>query len=263
MNSGGAFGIPNLGLTKKVTGLASRLNPLKPKPSSMPDLGSLASGLSKIPKNTPTQKTSTTSKKPTILQIILLLIFSFILGTLMFYLNNKQQSNTSSIKNGIMVVCIMIAAIGIAGFLNLNINIYDLLISSQINIICLFLFLSYIGVTTLTSWELFLDIGTFSGRVLGLITNPTKLFSNGFDIIVPTMFMLIPFIILVTNFLKMSGINFMGAVIGAILTALISIVVVYFLWPENLTAPPIQKNTSSSSGGVVNRISGFIKGWFS
>lgn len=259
MNSGGAFGLTRRasGLASKAASLGSRLNPFRRNPSRTPDLGSLASGLSKIPKNTPTQKTSTTSTKPTILQIILLLIFSFILGTLMFYLNNKS-SGSSGVKNGIMVVCIMIAAIGIAGFLNLNINIYDLLISSQINILCLFFFLSYIGVSTLTSWELFIDIGTFSGKVLGLVTNPTKLFTTGFDIIVPTMFMLIPFIILVTNFLKMSGVNFMGAVIGAILTALISIVVVYFLWPDNLTAPPIEKNTSSSSGGLINRIKGLF-----
>jgi hypothetical protein len=154
----------------------------------------------------------------------------------MFYLNNKD-SGSSGIKNGIMVVCIMIAAIGITGFLNMNINIYDLLISSQINILCLFFFLSYIGVTTISSWDLMIDIGTFSSKVLGLITNPTELFNKGFDLIIPTIFMLIPFIILVTNFLKMSGINFIGAVVGAILTALISIVVVYFclyLYSRNL-----------------------------
>lgn len=249
MSSGG---LPNFGIKNKAFGLASRINPFKPRGNPL-NLGSL----SKIPKNT-SSKPSTSSKKPTFIQIILLLIFSFILGTLMFYLNDKS-AGSSGIKNGIMVVCIMIAAIGITGFLNLNINIYDLLISSQINILCLFFFLSYIGVSTLTSWELFSDVGTFAGNILGLFINPTKLFTTGFDLIVPTLFMLIPFIILVTNFLKMSGVNFMGAVIGAILTALISIVVVYFLWPDNLTSPPIQKNTSSSSGGVVSR----IKGWFS
>ena len=262
MNSGGAFGLTRRasGLASRAASLGSRFNPFKPKPSSTPNIGSLASGLSKIPKNIPTQKAST-SKKPTFLQIILLLVFSFILGTLMFYLNNKQ-SERSSIKNGIMVVSIMIAAIGIAGFLNLNINIYDLLISSQINILCLFLFLSYIGVTSITSFDLFIDIGTFAAKVVGLITNPTQLFSKGFDIIVPTIFMLIPFIILITNFLNMSGVNFMGAVIAAILTAFISIVVVYFLWPDNLTAPPIEKNTSSSSGGIINSMGGFLKRLF-
>ena len=61
----------------------------------------------------------------------------------------------------------------------------------------------------------------------------------------------------------MSGINFMGAVVGAILTAIVSIAVVYFLWPDNLTSPPIQKNTSSSSGGVVTTIIGSIKNIFS
>jgi len=259
MNSGGAFSLS--GLTKRAASLGSKaLGAAKPKPSNPLDFLSKMN-VNKVAKSIPTQKgvpTSKTSTKPTILQIILLLIFSFILGTLMFYLNNKQ-SERSSIKNGVMVVSIMIAAIGITGFLNLNINIYDLLISSQINILCLFLFLSYIGVTSLGSWDMFIDIGTFAGRVVGLITNPTELFSKGFDIIVPTLFMLIPFIILVTNFLKMSGVNFMGAVVGAILTALISIVVVYFLWPDNLTSPPIEKNTSSSSGGVINTVSGWLK----
>jgi len=260
MNSGGAFGIPSFGIKNKALSLGSRLTGIgKPKNSNPLNILSIKN-IKSLAKSMPAEKGATPSKsstKPTILQIILLLIFSFILGTLMFYLNNKS-SGSSGLKNGIMVVCIMIAAIGIAGFLNLNINIYDLLISSQINILCLFFFLSYIGVSTLTSWELFTDVGTFAGNILGLITNPTKLFTKGFDIIVPTLFMLIPFIILVTNFLKMSGVNFMGAVIGAILTALISIVVVYFLWPDNLTSPPIEKNTSSSSGGVVSRISGFL-----
>jgi hypothetical protein len=268
MSSGGQFGMAKKGFTGlvgKAAKLGSKVTGIgKPKNDSFNPFKLLSSkDVNKLVKSVPTQKevtpttTSKASTKPTILQIILLLIFSFILGTLMFYLNNKG-SGSSGIKNGIMVVCIMIAAIGITGFLNLNINIYDLLISSQINILCLFFFLSYIGVTTISSWDLMIDIGTFSRKVLGLITNPTELFNKGFDLIVPTIFMLIPFIILVTNFLKMSGINFIGAVVGAILTALISIVVVYFLWPDNLTTPPIEKNTSSSSG-VADKISGWLK----
>jgi len=257
MSSGGQFGMAKKGFTGlvgKAAKLGSKVTGIgKPKNDSFNPFNLLSSkDVNKLVKSIPSQKqvtpttTSKASTKPTIIQIILLLFFSFLLGTLMFYLNNKD-SGTSSIKNIIMVVCIMIAAIGITGFLNLNINIYDLLISSQINILCLFLFLSYIGVTTLGSWDMLLDIGAYAKDILGIFINPTKLFSKGFDLIIPTLFMTIPFIILITNFLKMSGVNFIGAVVGAILTAIISIVVVYFLWPDNLTSSPIQKSMPTST----------------
>ena len=198
-------------------------------------------------------KSSSSSTKPTTIRIILLILFSFFLGTLMFYLNNKE-SNSAAIKNGILVVCIMIAAIGITGYLHLNINIYDLLLASQINILCLFLFLSYIGVTSFGSWGSFVDIGTYVKDLFSVIATPTKLYSKGYDIIIPTLFMLIPFMILITNFIKMSGVNFMGAIVGAVLTTVISVVVVYFIWPENLSKPPIDKTSSSSSGNVMSNI---------
>ena len=232
MDSGGAYGMPKM-------------------PSfGMPKMPSM--GMPKIPKNSK-MASSSPSTKPTILQIILLLLFSFFLGTLMFYLHNKQ-SDTIAIKNAIMVVCIMISAIGITGFLHLNINIYDLLLASQINILCLFLFLSYIGVTSFGSWGSFLDIGTYVKDLFSVFKEPTKLYSKGYDIIIPTLFMLIPFMVLITNFIKMSGVNFLGAVAGAVLTTVISVAVVYFLWPDNLSSPPISKTAPSSSGSIMSNI---------
>ena len=243
MISGGAYGMPKMpsfGMPKM--------------PSfGMPKMPSF--GMPKMPKPPTAPKTpsKSASTKPTIVQIILLLLFSFFLGTLMFYLSNKQ-SDTIAIKNGIMVVCIMIAAIGITGFLHLDINIYDLLLASQINILCLFLFLSYIGVTSFGSWGSFVDIGTYVKDLFSVFTNPTKLYSKGYDIIVPTLFMLIPFMVLITNFIKMSGVNFMGAIAGAVLTTVISVAVVYFLWPDNLTKPPIDKTEERSSGSIMSNI---------
>ena len=238
MGSGGAYGLPKM----PSIGMPNMPSFGMPK---MPSFGSpkppRAPLPPRLPPPPPPTKSSATSTKPTITQIIFLLIFSFLLGTLMFYLHNKQ-SNVSSIKNGIMIVCVMISAIAITGALHLNINIYDLLISSQINTLCLFLFLSYIGISSFSAWEIFTDLGTYVKDLFSIFTDPTNLYKKGFDIIIPTLFMLIPFIILVTNFIKMSGVNFLGAVIGAIMTALISIIVVYFLWPENLTKPPISKS---------------------
>jgi membrane protein YdbS with pleckstrin-like domain len=238
MGSGGAYGLPkmpSIGMPKMPSfGMPKMPSFGSPKPPRAPLPP-------RLPPPPPPTKSSATSTKPTITQIIFLLIFSFLLGTLMFYLHNKQ-SNVSSIKNGIMIVCVMISAIAITGALHLNINIYDLLISSQINTLCLFLFLSYIGISSFSAWEIFTDLGTYVKDLFSIFTDPTNLYKKGFDIIIPTLFMLIPFIILVTNFIKMSGVNFLGAVIGAIMTALISIIVVYFLWPENLTKPPISKS---------------------
>ena len=232
MISGGAYGMPKM-------------------PSfGMPKMPSF--GMPKTPSPPKPPKTSS-STKPTIVQIILLLLFSFFLGTLMFYLHNKQ-SDTAAIKNAIMVVCVMIAAIGITGFLHLDINIYDLLLASQINILCLFLFLSYIGVTSFGSWGSFVDIGTYVKDLFSVFRNPTKLYSKGYDIIVPTLFMLIPFMVLITNFIKMSGVNFMGAIAGAVLTTIISVAVVYFLWPDNLTKPPIDKTEQSSTSSITSNI---------
>jgi hypothetical protein len=240
MISGGAYGMPKMpsfGMPKM--------------PSfGMPKMPSF--GMPKTPSPPKPPKTSS-STKPTIVQIILLLLFTFFLGTLMFYLHNKQ-SNTAAIKNAIMVVCVMIAAIGITKFLHLDINIYDLLLASQINILCLFLFLSYIGVTSFGSWGSFVDIGTYVKDLFSVFRNPTKLYSKGYDIIVPTLFMLIPFMVLITNFIKMSGVNFMGAIAGAVLTTIISVAVVYFLWPDNLTKPPIDKTEQSSNSSIMSNI---------
>jgi heme/copper-type cytochrome/quinol oxidase subunit 4 len=240
MDSGGAFGMPSFSRPK----IPSMGMPRMPS-MGMPRMPSAP----KAPKKT----SKSASTKPTIVQIILLVLFSFFLGTLMFYLHNKE-SDTTAIKNGIMVVCIMIAAIGITGFLHLNINIYDLLLASEINILCLFLFLSYIGVTTFGSWGSFVDIGTYVKDLFSVFKEPTKLYSKGYDIIVPTLFMLIPFMVLITNFIKMSGVNFIGAVAGAVLTTAISVAVVYFIWPDNLSKPPIDKASSSSSGSLMSNI---------
>ena len=252
MSSGGAFRLPrapSLGMPRMPSLGMPRMPSLgSPKPPRMP-----------TPPRTPPPPPPPTSKgqstKPTMVQIVILLIFSFLLGTLMFYLSNKQ-SNVSSIKSGIMVVCIMISAIAITGALHMNINIYDLLISSQINILCLFLFLSHIGISSFSAWEIFTDIGTYVKDLFSIFSDPTNLYKKGFDIIIPTLFMLIPFIILITNFIKMSGVNFLGAVVGALMTALISIVVVYFLWPDNLTSPPISK--SGDDPAFTSRITRFF-----
>ena len=65
--------------------------------------------------------------------------------------------------------------------------------------------------------------------------------------------------VLITNFIKMSGVNFLGAVAGAVLTTVISVAVVYFLWPDNLTKPPIDKGSSSSSGGIVSSVANSVQ----
>jgi hypothetical protein len=201
MNSGGAFRIPG---------------------SSRSRMGSQGAPRS-------TQPTGT-SNKPTIMQITLLIVFSCILGILLFYLHN-HQSNVATIKNSIMVVSIMIAAIGLASFLNLNINVYDFLISSQINVLCIFLLLCYIGVTSFGSLGTFVSIGEYFWDLISLLWDPTNLFKKGFSIIMPTIFLLIPIIVLVMNLTK--------NVFTGLLVLVVSTAVVYFLWPEDLTSPPI------------------------
>lgn len=200
MNSGGAFRIP--GSSRSRMGYSQRAP----------------------------QTTQGTSNKPTIIQIALLIVFSGILGILLYYLHN-HQSNVATIKNSVMVVSIMIGAIGLASFLNLNINVYDFLISSQINILCIFLLLCYIGVTSLSSLGSFVSISEYFFDLVSLLWNPTNLFKKGFSIIMPTIFLLIPIIVLIMNITKNA--------FTAILVLIVSVAVVYFLWPEDLTTPPI------------------------
>ena len=185
----------------------------------------------------PVPKAPSKSTKPTITQIILLIVFSGILGILLYYLHN-HQSSVATIKNSVMVVSIMIGAIGLAGFLNLNINIYDFLISSQINILCIFLLLCYIGVTSLSSAGSFVSIGEYFMDILSLFTDPTNLFKKGFSIIMPTIFLLIPVVVLVTNLTQ--------NIFTAILVLIVSVAVVYFLWPEDLSTPPIGGGNEAS-----------------
>lgn len=219
MNSGGAFRIP-----------------------SMPRLG-------RTKTLSASQGTSKPSAKPTITQIVLLIIFSGILGVLLFYLHN-HQSTTATIKNSIMVVSIMIAAIGIASFLNRNINIYDFLISSEINILCIFLLLCYIGVTSIFSAGTLVSIGEYFANLLSLTWDPTNLFNKGFSIIMPTLFLLIPIIVLVMNISK--------NILTGLLVLVISSAVVFFLWPENLTASPIgggnEKSTASKIADAASNV---------
>jgi hypothetical protein len=221
MNSGGAFRIPGM----------SRLR--GPRTSSAP------------------QGTGKASAKPTITQIILLIVFSGILGVLLFYLHN-HQSITTTIKNSIMVVSIMIAAIGIASFLNLNINVYDFLIYSQINILCIFLLLCYIGVTSMFSAGTLVSIGEYFSNLLSLTWDPTNLFKKGFSIIMPTLFLLIPIIVLVMNISK--------NIITGLLVLVVSSAVVFFLWPDNLTASPIGGGKEQSTASkVADTISSVVK----
>ena len=141
----------------------------------------------------------------------------------------------------------MIAAIGLAGFLNLNINVFDFLISSQINILCIFLLLCYIGVTSFSSAGTFVSIGEYFMDLFSLLWDPTNLFKKGFSIIMPTLFLLIPIIVLVMNITK--------NVFTGILVLVVSTAVVYFLWPENLTAPPIGGGNEQS---LVSRAAGAV-----
>jgi len=215
-------------------------------------------GMSRGPRP-PKPPSTTAGDKPTIVQIVLLLLFSSILGILLFYLHNKQ-SNASAIKNAIMVVCVMITAIAIAGALHMKINVYDLLISSEINILCLFLFLSYIGVTSIFSLGAFTDIFTYIKNLGGIFIHPTDLFSKGFDIIVPTIFLLIPLMVLVTNFIKASGVNMLGAIAGACITVSVSFAVVFFLWPDDLESPPVGGGDSKS---LTSRVADSVSSFFS
>ena len=224
MNSGGAFRIPGM--------------------PRMPSLG--RSRTSSAP-----QGTGKASAKPTITQIVLLIIFSGILGVLLFYLHN-HQSVTSTIKNSIMVVSIMIAAIGIASFLNLNINVYDFLIYSQINILCIFLLLCYIGVTSMFSAGTLVSIGEYFSNLLSLTWDPTNLFKKGFSIIMPTIFLLIPIIVLVMNISK--------NILTGLLVLVVSSAVVFFLWPDNLTSSPIGGGKEQSTvSKVADTISSVVK----
>jgi heme/copper-type cytochrome/quinol oxidase subunit 4 len=236
MSSSGGFSIPRMGIPRM--------------PSiGMPRMPSMGMPSSVAP------KAKKPSNLPTFIQIVCLIIFSGVLGTLLYYLHNKE-SDTEAIKNGIMVICVMIAAVGLASFLNMGINMYDFLISSEINILCLFLFLSYIGVTSLFSFSAFTDIWTFIKNLFGVFAHPTDLFSKGYSIIMPTIFLLIPLMVLVTNFIKASGVNMIGAIVGAALTVGVSFAVVYFIWPSHLTSSPIgggnTQSLASQAAGMVS-----------
>jgi len=203
-------------------------------------------------------QTTNNNNKPTILQIVLLIVFSLILGILLFYLHN-HQSNVATIKNSIMVVSIMIAAIGLASFLHLNINVLDFLISSEINVLCIFLLLCYIGVTSFSSLGTFVSIGEYFWDLISLLWDPTNLFKKGFSIIMPTIFLLIPIIVLVMNITK--------NLFTGILVLVVSTAVVYFLWPEDLTSPPIgggneQSLTSKVADAASSAVSSVKKALF-
>lgn len=222
-----------------------------PKMPSFPKMPNMPRG--SMPRSAFPTSASKSLNLPTLMQIVLLTVFSFILGVLLFYLHNKE-SKVTAIKNSILVVSLMIGAIGVASFLNLNINVYDFLIGSQINILCIYLLLCYIGVTSLFSASTFWNILEYFKDLFGVLINPTTLFSKGFDIIMPTIFLLIPIIVLITNLTK--------NIFTGLLIIVVSSAVVYSLWPENLKSPPIGGGSQTSVGSTVAGVVDSVRNLF-
>jgi len=235
MSSGGAFGFPRM--------------PSAPSAPRMPSLSMprMPSGPKGGPKGSKksASKASNSGDKPTIANIIMLIILSAVLGILLFYLHNKE-SNSAALKNAIFVVLFMVSVIAVTKFLHLGVNIWEVIIVSEINILCLVFFLSYLSITTIFSMDSFWNILSYMKDLFGIIIHPTDLFKKGFDVIIPTIFLTIPIIVLITNITK--------NLFAGLFIVLISCGVVFILWPENLDSPIVEGGKDPSFLSTLSNV---------
>lgn len=231
MDSGGAFlqGLRNRvsGLRNRATGYAQRriADRFIPRMPGLPGLP----GLPNINTRGLQASASKLESQPIWVKIVTLVVLTCFIGIFFAYIHKKESAfGYDSLMQGLIVVCIFLVGLGLS-FL-LKYDILDFVISSQINILCLFFLVSYAGLTALLTTdgfiENFLSIFTTFGQI---IKDPTQIFEKGFSIIIPIVFFLIPLFVLLNNATK--------NIYLALTVLATSAGVVYVLYPKNKANP--------------------------
>ena len=176
--------------------------------------------------------------------------FSILLG-LLFYFIFKKQSDFGMDAVGKIIISIALLVMAVVITQSFKLNTLDFLISSEINILCMYLLLCYIGFTYAVFSNPLDNLISFIKYLFSVLTDPTYIYSKGFSLLLPIIFFVIPILVLLYDSTK--------SVVNALITLGISIAVVYFLYPKNDVVPI----TGGSSAGLSSSSSDCVHSYAS
>ena len=182
-------------------------------------------------------------------QIVTLTFFSLLLGILFYYIFKRQTDFgiDASSKIMISVVLLVVAFVITQSF---KLNVMDFIISSEINILCMYLMLCYIGFTYAAYSDPIGTLFTFTGNLFSILVDPTTIYSSGFSLIMPIILFVIPILVLLYDATK--------SLLNAFITLGISVVIVYFLYPTNNIVPITGGSPPSIFSSNVTCVSSYI-----
>ena len=154
--------------------------------------------------------------------------FSIIIALLFYYIYKKESTFG---MDGVTKIIIALALLTMSFVItqSFKLNVIDFLISSEINILCMYLLLCYIGFTYATFSNPFDSTITFMGNIVSVMSDPTYIFKAGFSLLLPIIFFIIPILVLLYDATQ--------SLANALITLGISIAIVYMLYPQNNVVP--------------------------
>ena len=193
--SGKVQGAKDKAATAALMGSMSSMNPFGKKGKSNP-----ASMLGSLTSTTGTTPAQSGSKLTLALKVIIFVVATLFISLFAIYTIKKNHDfNTNNILKIVFVSLILIVALFAAAWMkNLSLTL-DILISSEINILCFYMILTYTTLTTLFSDGIFNALKTSFSFIKNIASNPTSMFENSGATFIPVFFFIIPSIILLYN----------------------------------------------------------------
>ena len=165
--------------------------------------------------------------------------FGVLLGLLFYFIFKKQTDfSMPDAFMKIMLSLIMLFLVVVIAQ-SYKLNSLDFILSSEINVLCMYLLLCYIGFTYASFSSPLENLFTFTSDLFSVLSDPTYIYTKGFSLLLPIILFVIPILVLLYDATKSLAIAFV--------TLGISIAIVYFLYPSADIVPI----TGGSSAGVL------------
>lgn len=134
----------------------------------------------------------------TLLKIIIFIISTLFVSLFTIYTLKKSLSFTkdSIIK---IVLVVLILNVGLFASYILKVPVLDFLISSQINLVCFYMLLTYSTLTTLFSDGVLSALTKSFDYISNIVKDPTSIFENSGATFMPIFFFIIPSLVLLYN----------------------------------------------------------------
>lgn len=179
--------------TAALMGSLSKMNPFK---KGLPSVGSLTKGMP-MGATLPGQQ-GQPSKLSNAFKIVVFAIASLFISLFAVFSFKKSQGfSTENILKIVFVALIFNA--GLFGAFMLKLPVLDFLISSQINILCFYMILTFTTITSLFSDGIWEAMKTSFGFIKDITTDPTSMFENSGKTFIPIFFFIVPSVVLLYN----------------------------------------------------------------